>query len=190
MRIPREDLGLKPYHIRLIHKLSEDDFDRRVEFCETFFERLAQEPDLVDRVLWSDEAIFSLSETINRHNCVYLEKANPNISKDVDNLGSDKVIVWAGVWSGARNGPFFFNSSMNAASYLTMLQNEAIPALSHIENFQDHITFQQDGAPAHYAVSVRRYLDETFTEWMGRRGTIEWPARSPDLMVEEFFLWG
>ena len=26
--------------------------------------------------------------------------------------------------------------------------------------------------------------------WIGRRGTIEWPARSPDLTPLDFFLWG
>ena len=26
--------------------------------------------------------------------------------------------------------------------------------------------------------------------WIGRRGAIEWPARSPDLTPCDFFLWG
>ena len=51
--------------------------------------------------------------------------------------------------------------------------------------------FQQDGAPAHYAVSVRKWLDEQFPDrWIDRRGFVEWPARSPDLTPLDFFLWG
>ncbi|RZC39627.1 hypothetical protein BDFB_015140, partial [Asbolus verrucosus] len=38
---------------------------------------------------------------------------------------------------------------------------------------------------------VRQYLDETFPgRWIGRRDAIEWPARSPDLTLHNFFLWG
>ncbi|MBZ5796973.1 hypothetical protein K8353_43720, partial [Burkholderia contaminans] len=35
------------------------------------------------------------------------------------------------------------------------------------------------------------YLDEVFpNRWIGRRGRIEWPARSPDLTPLDYFLWG
>ncbi|KOC64115.1 hypothetical protein WH47_01683 [Habropoda laboriosa] len=26
--------------------------------------------------------------------------------------------------------------------------------------------------------------------WIGRSGTVEWPARSPDLIPIDFYLWG
>ena len=46
-------------------------------------------------------------------------------------------------------------------------------------------------APAHYALVVREWLDEWFPNmWIGRRGPIEWPPRSPDLTPPDFFLWG
>ncbi len=48
-----------------------------------------------------------------------------------------------------------------------------------------------DGAPAQYAQAVRHYLDKTFPDrWIGRRGWIDWPVRSPDLTPTDFFLWG
>ena len=51
--------------------------------------------------------------------------------------------------------------------------------------------FQQDGASAHYSLVVRSWLDEKFpNRWIGRRGPIEWPARSPDLTPPDLFLWG
>jgi hypothetical protein len=37
---------------------------------------------------------------------------------------------------------------------------------------------------------VREYLDNTFSHWIGRRGTIEWPSGSPDLTPCDFSLWG
>jgi hypothetical protein len=52
----------------------------------------------------------------------------------------------------------------------------------------ERIWYQQDRAPPHYAVIVRRYLDKVFpNRWIGRRGQIEWPARSPDLTPPDFF---
>jgi hypothetical protein len=48
-----------------------------------------------------------------------------------------------------------------------------------------------DGALAHYASNVRDWLDENFpARWIGRRGAIDWPARSPDLSPADYFLWG
>jgi hypothetical protein len=49
----------------------------------------------------------------------------------------------------------------------------------------------QDGAPPHFALDVRDWLDRRFSgRWSGRRGPHEWPARSPDLTPCDFFLWG
>ena len=57
----------------------------------------------------------------------------------------------------------------------------------HKKNFY----FQQDGAPAHFALNVRELLDTEFPgRWIGRRGAIEWPPRLPDLTPMNFLLWG
>ena len=51
--------------------------------------------------------------------------------------------------------------------------------------------FQQDGAHAHYVVSVRKWLDKHLPDrWIDRRGFVEGPATSPDLTPLDFFLWG
>ena len=187
-RILKKDLKFKPYHLKLLHKLHEDDFDRRVEFSELFLERDQADPSWKDNILWSDEAIFSLAETVNRHNCVYWDSQNPNRYVEADNLGAQKVMVWAGVSSTRKVGPIF-DQSITGATYLRILSEEILPVISQWEEFE-RLTFQQDGAPPHYAQTVRNFLDETFQEWIGRRGTIEWPARSPDLTPPDFFLWG
>jgi hypothetical protein len=54
-----------------------------------------------------------------------------------------------------------------------------------------HVSPSQDGAPPHYHQHVRTYLDDTLTgRWIGRRGVIEYPPRSPDLTPLHFYLWG
>ena len=49
----------------------------------------------------------------------------------------------------------------------------------------------QDGAPAYFSRITREFLNNNYTNrWIGRRGPIAWPARSPDLNPLNFYLWG
>lgn len=51
--------------------------------------------------------------------------------------------------------------------------------------------FQMDGAPSHSTVAITTFLNTNFPgRWIGRFGPITWPARSPDLSPNDFFLWG
>uniref|UniRef100_A0A158P5N4 DUF4817 domain-containing protein n=1 Tax=Tetranychus urticae TaxID=32264 RepID=A0A158P5N4_TETUR len=190
-RILRQDLKLKPYHIKLMHKLNEDDFDRRVEWCDSVLVRLEDQDDLLGRIIWTDEAIFSLSQTVNRHNCVYWDSSNPNRTFEADNLGSEKIMVWCGVWAEGRIGPYFYTENVKGDSYRAMLETFVFPKLAEVrEDWQEYFIWQQDGAPAHFAKQVTELLDETFPEWLGRRKPWDWPPRSPDLTVCGFYLWG
>ena len=50
--------------------------------------------------------------------------------------------------------------------------------------------FQQDGTPPHFSLAARQILTSNLPErWIGRRGAIEWPPRSPDLTPAGFWLW-
>ena len=74
-----------------------------------------------------------------------------------------------------------------------MLQQQFLPAFqtSVPENKKQVMYFQQDGCPAHYALIVRQWLDDKFPDrWIGRRGPLFWPARSPDLTSMGTCLWG
>ena len=56
---------------------------------------------------------------------------------------------------------------------------------------QTSCLFQQEGAHPHYAIAVREILDDHLqNRWVGRRGPIEWPARSPDLTACDYLWWG
>ncbi|CAH2016044.1 unnamed protein product [Acanthoscelides obtectus] len=94
-----------PYKIHLVQELNEDDFNRRLQFCE---------------------------DMINRHKCRYWSDSNPRIYHEVHTQQPQKLNVWA----------------------------DAIdPALTAIIESQS-----QDGAPPHYALCVRQYLDQTFPD--------------------------
>lgn len=177
--------GFRPYRPTTVVALSDDDFDRRVEFCTTFLAKLDQEPGLLDNIIWSDESFFKLNGTVNRHNCCYWASSNPHVQIPVDEFAPG-VMVWCGLTSSGIVGPYFFDENVVADTYLAMLNGFLWP---HIR--RRRVYFQQDGAAAHYAIRVRSWLDEKLPgRWIGRRGPMEWPARSPDLTPCDFFLWG
>ena len=58
----------------------------------------------------------------------------------------------------------------------------------------DELYFQQDGTPPNthtHARTLIEYLHQVFPQrWFGRRGSIDWLPRSPDLTPMDFFSWG
>ena len=121
-----KSMGFKPYVPRLVHELNEDDYDRRVEYCETFLSLLRNEPDLISRVMWSDEAIFRLNGHINRHNSTYRATENPNVTWE-QTMQAEGLTVWACIWSEGVIGPYFFDSTVTGQSYLAMLNDYFYP---------------------------------------------------------------
>jgi hypothetical protein len=150
---------------------------------------LTENPQLERHVLWTDEAKFHVSGSVNRHNCVYWRPQNPNVTTEYDHK-SPGVMVWGGVSYDGLIGPFFFEGTVNRETYLELLSETVCPLLLQRDDFED-LWWQQDGAPPHYSTEVREWLDETFPGmWIGRRGPVEWPPRSPDLTPPDFFMWG
>lgn len=180
-----EEAGFRPFKPTTVQELSEDDFDRREEFSVIMVEKFDQNPQLINKIIWSDESDFKLNGVINRHNCCYWAYSNPQEQIPVSN-SKQGVMVWLAITSAGLIGPYFFDGPVNAESYLHMLEHYVWPRVK-----QRRMYFQQDGAPAHYSRAVREWLDQKFPgRWIGRRGPIEWPPRSPDLTPPDFFLWG
>jgi transposase len=179
------EAGFRPFKPTILQELREDDFDRREEFCDTLLEKFTKEPSMVNKIVWSDESEFKLNGVINRHNCTYWAFSNPDEQMPVSN-SKQGLMVWCGITSYGIIGPYFFDGLVTGESYLQMLQEFLWPQVK-----QRRLIFQQDGAPAHYSLQVRKWLDQKFPDrWIGRRGPIECPARSPDLTPPDFFLWG
>lgn len=60
-----------PYKVQLIHELNDDDFDRLVQCCEEMMLRCVQDPLFKTKIVFSDEACFSLNGQVNRQNSRY-----------------------------------------------------------------------------------------------------------------------
>lgn len=187
-----------PYKIHLVQELNEDDPDRRLEFCEIMANRCQDDPLFIKNILFSDEATFVLNGTVNKQNCRYWSTENPHWMMEANTQYPQKVNVWAGIINSQIIGPYFFDSTLTGARYLDFLQNFLVPELRILFPDDDNpneidrnIWYQQDGAAPHFALEVRAYLNQVFpNRWIGRRGEIEWPARSPDLTPLDYFLWG
>lgn len=186
-----------PYKIKLVQELYEDDFDRRLEFCELLSQRLTDNPHLLHNLCFSDECTFSVNGLVNRHNCRYWAESDPHVVREYHTQNPQKLNVWCGILGDHIVGPFFLDGNLNGESYLELLREVIDPRITTIiENdhnlSEDLLVFQQDGAPPHFALPVRQFLNETFpNRWIGRRGSMmEWPPRSPDLSPLDFFLWG
>lgn len=183
-----------PYGIKLTQELSEADYVKRYDFCE-LMEHRTRDPDFLNRVCFTDESTFHLTGYVNRHNCRYWCQKNPNEHREAHTQRPKKLNVWAGILKDEIIGPFFIDGNLDGPKYILLLHNDIVPAMrasAARQNIQwNDVYFQQDGAPAHYAVLVRTYLDLVFpNRWIGRLGPISWPPRSPDLTPLDFFLWG
>ena len=67
-RILYSDLSLHPYKLQVVHALSDQDREMRLQFCHQFVGILTDNPDLLNELLMSDEAHFHLHGTVNNPN--------------------------------------------------------------------------------------------------------------------------
>uniref|UniRef100_V5G0A7 Transposable element Tc3 transposase n=1 Tax=Anoplophora glabripennis TaxID=217634 RepID=V5G0A7_ANOGL len=153
-------------------------------------------PNLLYNTCFSDECTFMLNGEVNRHNCRYWSDTNPHLIREFHTQTPQKLNVWAGILGDHLVGPFFIQGNLDGNTYLELLESTIDPRITEILESDDNlleneITFQQDGAPPHYAAAVRQFLDDHFPgHWIGRRGPVEWPPRSPDLSPLDFFSVG
>ena len=150
-----EKLNFKPDRPTLIVHLNEDDFDRRSEFCEIWLDKFENDSDLLDRIFWSDEAKFSMNSTVNQHNCTYWARENQHLNFEVPN-NQQGIMVWCGISSNGLIGPYIFNDTVSGSSYKEMLIEYVWPRIK-----RNAFYFQHDGAGAHYAIIVRKWLTWT-----------------------------
>ncbi|XP_011864749.1 PREDICTED: uncharacterized protein LOC105560328 [Vollenhovia emeryi] len=186
------DQGLHPFHVRPVQELTPKDHGCRREYCRWLLHKTVDDPDFLNHVLWTDEADFTRDGIMNLHNLHVWSDQNPRATRISSYQHQFNVNVWAGIVGGSLIGPYVLPDRIGGAQYLQFLQDTLHTLLEDVPlNTRQHMWYQQDGAPAHFALPVRRWLDEHYPgRWIGRRGPVAWPARSPDLTPLDFFLWG
>jgi hypothetical protein len=190
-RILHQNL-LYPYHLQRVQGLAEADFPPRRALCVRLRRASADTPGFLASVLFTDEAGFTRDGVFNYHNTHIWDHINPHGIRLAKHQQQFRLNVWAGVVGDHLLGPVFLPPRLNAANYDHFLQHDLPELLDDIPlAVVARIHYMHDGAPAHFSLRARRYLDERFPgRWIGRAGPIPWPARSPDLNPLDFHLWG
>ncbi|XP_076643546.1 uncharacterized protein LOC143353824 [Halictus rubicundus] len=80
-------------------------------------------------------------------------------------------------------GPYFIQGTLTGIKYAAFLRQDLSGLLEEITLFdRERMWFQHAGCLAHYSKVARTVLNTKYPgRWIGRRGPIPWPARSPDL---------
>ncbi|GFU99186.1 uncharacterized protein TNCV_1229001 [Trichonephila clavipes] len=81
------------------------------------------------------------------------------------------------------------NVTVNGDRYRAIITNFFIPELNNHD--VQELWFQQDGATRHTARATIDLLKDTFGDRLiSRFGPVNWPPRSCDLTLLDYFLWG
>lgn len=186
-KILKKDLHLYPYKMQVYQELLPADYNRRLLYCQWFMQRLMNNDELLNVTFYSDEAWFHLSGYVNSQNMRLWSADNPHIFHETP-LHPIQVGVWIAVSRRRLIGPIFFEESVTAERYRNNILNVFVNQLHDDELEQGY--FQQDGARAHTARETLHYLREFFDDRIISIGSEpEFPPRSPDLTVLDFFIF-
>lgn len=184
--------NMKPYKTHISHCLRQGDQERRLQFCTWLRQQIDRNNNFLNEIIWSDESKFTNCGIFNRNTDHIWAVENPRINRPIRAQVRFGLNVWAGIYGDRIIGPFIYQENLNGASYLEFLRTTFSDYLDELPlNRLPNLWFQQDGAPPHNTRDVREFLHQQFPEkWIGNRGAVEWPARSPDLSPLDYYLWG
>ncbi|XP_024944495.1 uncharacterized protein LOC112494915 [Cephus cinctus] len=173
----------------LHQELHGDDFEHRVQFCQWALQQMQDENFYV---LYSDESGFTNHGQVNRHNMYYWATENPRWLRQVEHQRPWTLNVRCGVYRNRIVGSYFLEDTLTGQKYKDFLDRVLSTLLEDIPLLErSNMWYQHDGCPAHFSFQAREILDRDYADrWIGRRGPVHWPARSPDLTSPDFFLWG
>jgi hypothetical protein len=73
-----------------------------------------------------------------------------------------------------HRGSLLFDGTVTGESYLEMVREVVLPELENRPLYDyTEIIWQQAGAPPHYSLRVLEFLNNSFSEWIRRRGTVD-----------------
>ncbi|GFX45792.1 DUF4817 domain-containing protein [Trichonephila clavipes] len=162
-----DDSALHPFHYQRAQSLKECDFAPRQAFSQWYLQQRIANPFFAASVLFTDEASFSREGIFNTHNSHSWAAANPHVTRTRAAQDRFLVNVWAGILRYHLIGPYILPDRLTGPRYLIFLE-QVLPELldsAHVTAAtRTSMWFQQDGAPAHFSISVRNHLDATCGE--------------------------
>uniref|UniRef100_T1H1K0 Tc1-like transposase DDE domain-containing protein n=1 Tax=Megaselia scalaris TaxID=36166 RepID=T1H1K0_MEGSC len=139
---PRDQEGDHGYHYKAVQNLLPGDYPLRLQFCRSFQE-LDDGDNTLNKILSTDEFMFTKDGSFNYHNEHYYSKENPR---------QKRVII----------GPYFFKQSLNGDRYKSFLDLDLPILIRNAGKDPDNIIFLHDGAPPHSSRGIRDFLNEKY----------------------------
>ena len=156
-RILHEE-DLYHYHDQRVQHLEPGDHAQRMALCNW----IKVHPGLLSVILFSDEASFTREGVNNLRNVHTWSDDNPHETSLTNFQRRFTVNVWCGVLGNKSIGPFVFENNLTGNAYEVFLRNDLPDLLEDIPlMIRSQIYFQHDGAPPHYTLHVRDYLNES-----------------------------
>lgn len=188
--IVRKKLGLRSYKISRAHFLSDAAKAKRLQKCRPMLRLVAG--GRLNKVLFTDEKIFTISPAHNRQN--YRQLLRKGQQKTAAAKIAERrhfpasVMVWAGICATGKTPLVFIdrNVKINAAIYQQIVLRDVLEPWATRHFGQDGFTLQQDWAPAHSARTTIAVCEDLFPGFWGKD---VWPSSSPDLNAMDYSVW-
>ncbi|EZA54493.1 hypothetical protein X777_05748 [Ooceraea biroi] len=162
------------YHLQKVQGLQPGDAEHRLVFCRWLLRKCAMDSAFLASILWTDEACFTRDGIVNLHNLHEWAEEQPHALREAHNQRQFSINVWAEIMGYFLLGPYELPPRLTGAGYLNFLQNQLdqllMDALDDVPLAVRRRTwFMHDGAPPHFSVDIRQWLDRRFPyHWVGR----------------------
>ncbi|XP_044260986.1 uncharacterized protein LOC123008968 [Tribolium madens] len=155
-----------PYHYTQVQYLQPQDYPARVEFCQWLLRQHADNPNFLDRVIFTVESCFTRDGVFSSRNYHVWAGENPNATRPRAFQHRFSINLWAGILGDRIIGPVELPRILNAENYAKLL-------LHNLEDLLDNVPlqhlpqwFQHDSAPAHFPRNVRDILHHMYpNQW-------------------------
>ncbi|KAJ8954968.1 hypothetical protein NQ318_000399 [Aromia moschata] len=149
-----------PFKPKFRHTLEDGDEAKRLDFCLEMGNIVLNDVGFHKRILFSDESTFSTNGVVSSKHCRYWSETNLHFTISCRRQYFKQVNVWCVV--SCTNSII---ENLNRNTHLEMLQNFLTDKLDELPlSYRTRMFFQQDGCPAHHAVTVRNWLNSEFNE--------------------------
>lgn len=183
--------GMHNYKFVTLQAIEPNDPPQRVEFCEMVLVRTQEDPNYLNKIIWTDESKFTREGVFNRRNSHYWAAENPHFVREAGFQYKFGFNVFC-IMMNDKIKFCFYDENLNSQKYLEILRTIVSDFLDELSlETLRHCWYQLDGAPAHCTNEVTNELTQMFEDrWIRRLGPWNWPPRSPDLTPLDFYLWG
>ncbi|XP_027233874.2 uncharacterized protein [Penaeus vannamei] len=186
-KILTEDLDKRKVCAKMVPKLLNDDQkDRRMQVCRDILERLETDPDLLGRVITSDESWIFEYDPETKHQSLQLKSQSSPRPKNARQSKVKVMLITFFDVRGIVHCEFLSQGqTISQHIYKKILQRLLCSMREkRQELWQDNSwLLHHDNAPAHSALSIRQFLAEKSI------AVLEQPPYSPDLAPCDFFLF-